>query len=249
MFDEDQLKTRLAKNPRDAGAANGLGLALLQKGRPGEAERVLRVAQAAKPSDPVVSQNLAAALMAQKKDAAAVPLLRKSHAGFQSKAKAELQQAQLAMRKRDFKTAEGRIRDALRSQTLTADASARLGTALQRQGRTAEAATALRQAAETYLGVSRLRAQLGEVYSRRGNKKMAIYEFKVAARLDPRSGRPWYLLGNEAVALKRRAQAKRYYQTALAKEPNAPWARDARAVLGQAGGQPRAGRRRTGRGR
>ena len=202
----------------------------MAKGNPIEAERLLRKAQAAKPNDPVMSHNLAAALMAQKKDAAAVPLLKKSEAAFLAATVAQVKQAQAAVARKDYRGAELRLKNALRSQTLSADSSYRLGTALARQGK-AESRVYLRKAAEGYMGAGKLHTSLGEIYTRRGNRKMAIYEYKLAARLDPRTGRPWYLLGKEALAQKKVGQAYRYFKTALKKEPKAPYAKEVRALL------------------
>lgn len=233
ILDEAALREQLRKNPGDPGAANGLALAAMARGQPAEAEKLLRRAQAARPDDPVVNQNLAAALMAQRKDAAAVPLLRRSEAAFRARTATEVRLAQQAAARRDYQAAESRLRSALRTQTLTADAAYRLGTAYQRQGRAAQAKVYFRRAAEGYMGAGRLHASLGEIASRRGNRKMAIYEYKLAAKLDPRAGRPWYLLGKEALAQKKVAQAYKYFRTALQKEPRAPYAREVRALLAE----------------
>jgi tetratricopeptide (TPR) repeat protein len=207
------------------------GIALIGAGRPAEAEKALRAAQAARPAEPVVSHSLAVALLAQKKVADAVPLLAKSQAGLATRAGSELTQAELAYHQQDFPTAKYYLRTALLSQTLSASGQARLSTILKQQGKGGEATRLARDSAASYSTAGRIHAQLAEIYVREGNPQQAIIEWTAAAQLDPYGGRAWFELGREALAQKRNAQARKYLRVALSREPSARWSRTASRLL------------------
>lgn len=231
VFDEKELRQKVAANPKDAGARNALGVNLMQQNKPAEAEKVLQEARRVRPNDPVVNHNLATSLIAQKKGAAAVPLLEKSQAGFKAEAAAAEKQATVAQSRLDVARSEAQFEKAIRANGLSANSAAKLGTAFQQQGKKAQAKVKFRQAAETVMANSRLHTKLGQLHALKGNHKRAVRAYKIAAQLDPRSGTPWYFLGKEAQRQRKVLTAKRYFRTALRKEPKGPYAKEIKKLI------------------
>ncbi|MBI6546694.1 MAG: hypothetical protein HY692_07865 [Cyanobacteria bacterium NC_groundwater_1444_Ag_S-0.65um_54_12] len=158
--------------------------------------------------------------------------LEKAAPVFQAPAVAKPQQQVVATAPQQaLLTHKLRTLEAIRTNTLLADTLQRQGSLKQRQGKLQEAKIRFRQATEVNVVNSRWHVTLGEIQAKQGNHKLALREFRIAAKLHPRSGAPWYFMAREALDQQKIALAYRYFKLSLKKEPKGPHAPEIRRLL------------------
>ena len=219
-------------NPASANAQNGLGVALAESGRLGDAERAYRAALAADPRHEQAANNLGVLLLDRGEIEGAAALLEIAAANPRYAA-ARYNLANARARQGRTAEAEALYREALALRPGYASAWYNLGGLLQASGRADDALAAYAAAVRADPGHVPARVNRGVLLARLGRYPEAIATYREALALEPRNADAWFDLAGASAASGDRAGARDALERALALRPDWSAARDALAAIGQ----------------
>lgn len=229
-LEEELLRRKLAKYPRDFDAHLGLGSILQSMGRLEEALVLYRKAVLIKPGDASAENNLGAALLA----ASMTPeVLGEAIRHFR----------EALERRPDYTDAHFNIAKALLAQGLAdeavehlravvhqtpqdAEPHSYLGAALIGQNQLEEAESELQAALRLDRTLASVRYNLGYVHARRGQLDEAVLDLEEALRVDPKDAAAHTLLGSILASQGKLPPAIEHLESALRLDPENPTARE-----------------------
>ncbi len=209
----------LSATTRNAAAEDGLGLALLERGRADEAIAHYREALRIAPAYLEARYNLAAVLIHVGRAGEAVTLCREAPSRKPDDPRAYACLGAALLDGEDLEGAAAALEEAVRLDPENASARTNLGLLRSKQGRDEEALRHLAEAARLRPGDAGIRVSVGTLLLKRGELEPAAERFEEALRVEPRNASAHRNLAVARARQGRLGEAIVHFEEALRIEP------------------------------
>ncbi len=223
---EQEYRRVLAKDPQSEEATTGLAHLLIDQKKYADAETLLRDGLRNKPDDPVMTAQLAAALVAQNKPDA-LPLLQKLHSIHPNDPTITRMLAQVMAVAGDFGSSDQLFQQLLAVSPNDPDLLMGHGQDLVRELKFAEAFAVFNKVAQLEPSNGEAWSGLAFTASKTGQAAVALHALAMRAKLLPDNASTYFLWAISYDSLHDRTQAAAYYHHFLAaaagKFPDQEW--------------------------